>query len=70
MTDVAAHQYERCRSGASEGGDVSDRMARDVKNVEAAVAEEIVGRILADLSGGVERDFVNCATSTKCQDQH
>lgn len=43
---------------------MADSMTRDVENVEAAVAEEVVRGVLADLGGGgVECDLMDRAAS-------
>jgi len=39
-------------------------MARDVEDIEAPVAEEVVRGVLADLwGGGIEVDLMDCAPS-------
>jgi len=40
---------------------VADGMAWDVEDIEAAIAEEVVGGVLADLGGGgVKGDLMDC----------
>lgn len=64
VAHVAAHEDERRRRGASKAGDMTDGMTRDIEDVEAAVAEEVIGGVLADFGGGgVEGDLVDCAAS-------
>ena len=62
MADVAAHEDEGVGCRACEAGNMSDRVAWDVEDVEAAVSEEVVGRKGADFVVGVEGYFVYGAT--------
>ena len=63
MADVAAHEDECCGGSAREAGDVAYGVAGDIEDVEAAVAEEVMGGVLTDFRGGLERYLVDCATS-------
>lgn len=61
VADVAAHEDEGVGHRAREAGYVSDGVAWDVEDVEAAVSEEVVGWECADFGVGGEGDFVHGA---------
>lgn len=58
MTYITTHEDECCGRCAGEAGDVAHGVAWNVEDVEAAVAEEIMGRVLAYFSVGIECDFM------------
>ncbi len=64
VADVTAHEDEGRRCRASKARDVTHGMTRDVEDVEAAVAEEVVRGVLADLGGrGIEGNLMHRAPS-------
>ena len=63
MTCVCSKEGECRGSGASKTADVADCVAGDVKEVEGAVVEVVVGAELADSEVVVEFELLEVATS-------